>query len=594
MYSISPSGGKVIVGACVVCAFVLPIASSEASIAREPARVPPDDAPVRIEEEAEALGVNATRAKFPRAFMASAGIESVEGTWMSQGPGPTRLGQVENVSPNNEVVGAIHTVAAHPTDANILYAGAVNGGVWKTTNATAASPNWSPLTDDQASLSIGALEFDPTDGTSNTLWAGIGRFSSFFRGGTRTGLLSTIDGGTTWTPINGGGTLVDKNISGVAVRGNTVVVSMNDATSFFADIGIYRSVDGGASFSQLNLTTDGMPRGVCFDLASDPTSTSNLYTAVVFTDISEGPADVDGIYKSADTGATWTKVSSAEMDALLQGGTTSNVEIAVGNSGQVYVAILNSGQLRNGGVFRSPNGNAGTWVAMDVPLVNEGGGTEGTNPRFKREAGVPAGQGSIHFSIRADPGNANVVYVGGDRQPFPSALGAFDFSGRLFRGDASQTPTGGAPSPQWDHLTHTAGAGGMPWGGTANGSAPHADSREMVFDANGNLIEVDDGGDIPAHESAEQHGGLVLDQREHSNVRTALGRLRHAVEHHLLRESGHGHDPAECGGFDHVGQRIDRRWGRRGGIAGPRQSKPFHSLFEYTISRLFWKLWRSV
>ena len=248
MYSISPSGGKVIVGACVVCACVLPIASSEASIAREPARVPPDDAPVRIEEEAEALGVNATRAKFPRAFMASAGIESVEGTWMSQGPGPTRLGQVENVSPNNEVVGAIHTVAAHPTDANILYAGAVNGGVWKTTNATAASPNWSPLTDDQASLSIGALEFDPTDGTSNTLWAGIGRFSSFFRGGTRTGLLSTIDGGTTWTPINGGGTLVDKNISGVAVRGNTVVVSMNDATSFFADIGIYRSVDGGSEF----------------------------------------------------------------------------------------------------------------------------------------------------------------------------------------------------------------------------------------------------------------------------------------------------------------------------------------------------------
>src|SRR5262249_6791113 len=84
--------------------------------------------------------------------------------------------------------GAVHAVAPHPTDRDTLYIGSANGGVWKTTNATAASPTWTPLTDDQASRSIGALEFDRTDGAHDTLVAGIGRFSSFQRrGGPLTG-----------------------------------------------------------------------------------------------------------------------------------------------------------------------------------------------------------------------------------------------------------------------------------------------------------------------------------------------------------------------------------------------------------------------
>src|SRR6266542_2688600 len=58
------------------------------------------------------------------------------GQWTAQGPGPTQNGQVEHVTPNNEVVGAIHAVAAHPTDSNLLYVGAVNGGIWRTGNAT--------------------------------------------------------------------------------------------------------------------------------------------------------------------------------------------------------------------------------------------------------------------------------------------------------------------------------------------------------------------------------------------------------------------------------------------------------------------------
>src|SRR5512134_3531971 len=103
----------------------------------------------------------------------------IGGPWGVQGPGPSHNGQVEGI-PNRPVTGAINALAPHPTNPDILYLGAVNGGVWRTTNATAASPTWTPLMDAQGSLSIGrdALQFDPTDPTRNTLVAGSGRSSS--------------------------------------------------------------------------------------------------------------------------------------------------------------------------------------------------------------------------------------------------------------------------------------------------------------------------------------------------------------------------------------------------------------------------------
>lgn len=417
--------------------------------------------------------------------------------WIAQGPGPTQFGQVENLVPNNEVCGAVHVVLAHPLDPNTAYLGGVNGGVWVTDNARAVHPNWTPLTDLESSLSIGALDFDPTDPTFQTLIAGIGRFSSFGRdGGSRDGLLRTTDGGATWTAIDGGGQLNGMNISGVAARGATLVISVDFANNFiFNNIGIFRSTNGGLNFSQIsqgNGAATGLPGGLCFDLAAESGSLTTLYTPIVFADSLGGQ---NGIYKSFDTGATWTKVSDPNMDAQLISGTTSNVEIDSPAPGVVYVAILNNGQLRQGGAYYTTNGGA-TWTKMDTPLTNETGGTVGTNPRNKPDAGIPGGQGSIHFSILGDRNNPGLVYVGGDRQPagfndqfgFPNAIGANDYSGRLFRGDTMLPP-----GSQWVHLTHSNSLG-APGGGTASSSAPHADSREMDMDAAGEIIEGDDGG----------------------------------------------------------------------------------------------------
>ena len=447
--------------------------------------------------------------------------------WTAQGPGPILNGQVEGLgSQDGPVVGAIHTVAAHPVDADILYVGAVNGGIWKTADATAATPTWTPLTDFAASLSIGALAFDPTDPTHQTLVAGIGRTSSFGRmGGLQSGLLRTDDGGSTWQSLGasdpGGLDLAGRNISGVVARGSTLLAAANTLGDG-ADPGVYLSIDDGVTFQNIS-GLNGLGDGSVSDLVADPGDADRLYAAVLPT-IDRGTGAITtagGIFRTDDLGVTWTNVTGAAGAAINQAPTdpdgtgsfagTNNIEMAVHSSGPVtnavYAGVMFRG--RNNGVFRSEAGVDGVnndadaetdepdetrFVAMDIPRTNESGESVGLQPREK-----PGGQGAIHFAIVADPTRPNIVYVGGDRQPqddgsWPNSIGAEDYSGRLFRGDAAVAPTGAVPSPQWDHLTHSDSVGDIPGGGTANDTAPHADSREMVFDANGRLIEVDDGG----------------------------------------------------------------------------------------------------
>jgi hypothetical protein len=395
------------------------------------------------------------------------------GTWSAQGPAPNTNGQVQNLTPNNEVSGAIHAVVAHPTDPNILYVGAVNGGVWRTSNATAASPTWTPLTDFDQSLSTGALEMDPSN--SQILLAGIGRFSSFggdppfqLAGGDLSGLLRTTDGGTTWTPITDP-LLVGEHVSAVASRGNILLAGANDFFGGGGTGGLFRSTDTGATWTQITGGAGtGLPVGTVDDLAGDPSNQARLYVAL------QG----NGVYRTDNTGATWTQVSNndATLNAAMLA--SSNTRITVAGDARVFVLVTNSPTVSYIG-FSVDQG--ATWTQMDVP------GTVETALRGRDEL----------IGLVVDPTGSNVVYASAITQlgPFPNSIGAMSFHAHIFRGDTTRARgLTGNVSNQWDHLTHATGNALMPNGGTAGTSAGHADSREMTFDANGNLIEVSDAG----------------------------------------------------------------------------------------------------
>ena len=84
------------------------------------------------------------------------------GSPTARAPGPNTKGQVENIT-DREIVAAINAVAPHPTDANIVCVGAVNGGIWKTGNAMAGSAN---LRDLQALLPLPRSPRRPTTSQS--------------------------------------------------------------------------------------------------------------------------------------------------------------------------------------------------------------------------------------------------------------------------------------------------------------------------------------------------------------------------------------------------------------------------------------------
>lgn len=390
--------------------------------------------------------------------------------WSPQGPAPTAFGQVEGIS-DRPVAGAIRVAAPHPSDPNIVYVGAVNGGVWKTSDAMSPNPSWEPLTDDARSLSIGALAFDPTDATHQTLVAGTGRYSSNGRTGTALiGLMRTTDGGASWQVSDGDKLLRNAQIVGVAPRGAIIVVA--------SDKGLFRSSEDGRWTKISGAPDSGLPTGYSLDLVSDPEDPARLYTN----------AGAKGIFQSLDSGATWTKISDASIDQVLTSD-TNNIKLAVGPNHTLYVAVANYANraISLAGLFRSGDGGT-SWAALDLPSTIEAG-----DLAFGLH---PGGQGGIHLSLAADNSDANIAYIGGDRQPsfdegasaepqtgcfdepspsWPNSLGACDYSGRLFRVDAS-LPQGQQATP----LTHS---------GTASKTSPHADSRGMVMSPSGDLLE---------------------------------------------------------------------------------------------------------
>ncbi len=455
---------------------------------------------------------------------------SISGAWVSQGPSRIRAPSTAETANDgaSEYVGALHTILAHPTNADIVWVAGVNSGIWKTQNATATAPNWVPLTDDQASLSIGAMDLDPTDTSSDTIVAGFGRYSSFAQeGGLLNGAIRTTDGGSTWTHLTD--SLLDsESVSGVAARGATIVLSAHNQDSAFGQGGLFRSTDTGATWTKIDGGSAGLPTTSILDMVGDPNTSNRLYVTTIN----------DGVYRSDDTGATWTRISTTEQNNIFALPGVNNAEMSVASNGRLYVAILERGQPVSIMFTDNPGDATPTWTAMDIPTVpgqddagvsitdasNEspivittssahglkdfvyvsgvngntaangvysvtvtsdttfslkfttgngnytGGGTalkvNGMNPRIK-----PGGQGNIHFSILADKDNPNILYVGGDAEP-GGFVDTIEFTGNLWRGDTTVAPTGESPSPQWAHMMGSNSISAIPTGGTASRTAP--------------------------------------------------------------------------------------------------------------------------
>lgn len=286
--------------------------------------------------------------------------------WTLIGPQPTLPLSNDPFAGYPTDSGRVTVLAVDPRDTtgNTVYLGAAEGGVWVTTNG---GQSWTPVTDSQPSLAVGSIALDPTTNPT-TIYVGTGEENFNLDAYYGAGVLKSGDGGKTWTQdatfsqfAVGSPSASGPYIGTLAVDpANNQILLAGVGTSAGSSVtgGIWRSIDGGHSWTVvLPESASGNGTGVVFD----PTSPGTAYAALgAFV----GNAS-DGVYKSTDGGATWTPLSTLGIGPGL-----GRITLAIGppatsgKPGELLVAIAaapSSADLL--GLFKSTDGGA-TWTKL--------------------------------------------------------------------------------------------------------------------------------------------------------------------------------------------------------------------------------------
>ncbi|HKV05580.1 MAG TPA: hypothetical protein VJO53_10795, partial [Candidatus Acidoferrales bacterium] len=397
----------------------------------------------------------------------AAGIITFPGDALWHLMGPQPVNEVFSVNGGFPTAsGRVTAIAVDPTDATgkTVYIGAAAGGVWKTTDGGAT---WTPLTDSQPSLAVGSITIDPNN--HNTIYVGTGEENFSGDAFYGAGILKSSDGGTTWTQLgattfahvfgpNSGGAY----IGAIAVQpGNSSIVLA--AVTFIVGGtvgGIYRSADAGVTWAEVSAGTPPIgiaATGVVFEPTVVAGTTAIAYAAMGWA----GGDAANGIYKSTDSGVTWTKQSgglpTTKVGRITLGYAPSTSTVT--SNATIYAAIADSSVGSNDllGLFKTTNGGT-SWTQLVA------------TPAFCNH------QCWYDLAVGVHPANSNFVVVGG---------GAFtNNSSSLFK-----TTDGGT--------TWTGSTVGTDFTRGSTSTRPHVDTHAVVFAANGatpRLYIGDDGG----------------------------------------------------------------------------------------------------
>ncbi|MDE3104782.1 MAG: choice-of-anchor D domain-containing protein [Acidobacteriota bacterium] len=348
------------------------------SLSRRPIGIPPNPPAARAQRflrgRTTSTGTNAAVALAAARLQDAAlrrtqpQLTSLTSAWTPVGPA-----QIASLQ-YGAVTGRVTAIALDPSDAtgNTLYVGTTGGGVWKSTNAAGATTavTFTPLTDSvpafsanagsaaAPSLSIGALSVAQVAGT-NVLLAGTGDPNDASDSYYGEGILRSTDGGATWS-------LITQSQDGVA--GNHSFVGLGIAG--FA----WSSTTAGLVVAAVSQSYQG-------SLVNAPDATNSVM----------------GLYYSTDSGSTW------QMSVLQDGSQMVQTPLPTGGNhgGNAATAVVWNAQrqrfyaaIRYHGYYESADGV--TWTR----LVNQPGSTLSlaacpTNPGSLGSPACPIFRGSL-------------------------------------------------------------------------------------------------------------------------------------------------------------------------------------------------------
>jgi len=257
-----------------------------------------------------------------------------------------------------------------PTNANIVYAGAAGGGLWKSTNH---GNSWRPMTDDLMSISVSGVAVSQTD--PNIVVIGTGELPIGLVGGIHSiGILRSTDAGETWLTTSITHTLDEWYGFHVVEAGpnGTFLAGAND--------GLWRSSDDGATWTEVLPTWD------YYDVKWKPGDPNTVFAV-------RGNAPTGNNVKiSTDDGLTWVRAGTGQSPGYANG--KSKIAVTAANPDYVYAIYTNLQGNDTNGIYRTTDGGV-TWTPRNT-TVNVGGQ-----------------QGWYNLSLAADPNNTETILAGG-------------------------------------------------------------------------------------------------------------------------------------------------------------------------------------
>ncbi|WP_462249295.1 LamG-like jellyroll fold domain-containing protein [Ekhidna sp.] len=360
----------------------------------------------------------------------------------SQKGGEILLDAIPGVSwkergPNN-LGGRTRAIMVDPNDVsnNTIWSASIAGGLWKTTDITKESPNWTSVNDFFENMAITTLAYDPNTTTTMYFGTGEGFFNVDAIQGN--GIWKSTDGGDTWTQLT---STVTDNFTTCAGGGdcnflyvNKIVVTTSGTIlaatrgNFTNRGGVMRSTDGGTSWTKVLTGLSGQ-----FEWASDIEigADGDVYASF-------GIFQNNSIWKSTDDGATWggSEIYTSAADE-------ERIELATAPSNSEYIyALVQEDDASIKKIMRSTNGGT-TWNTLTTPSwCDQDCSSPSTD--FTR------GQAWYDLTLAVDPNDEDVVYIGGI--------------------DLLRTTDGGT---NWTQMTN--------WAGTDDFPEVHADQHTIVY-----------------------------------------------------------------------------------------------------------------